>query len=183
MNIEIRKAREKDALAISIVHVYTWKTTYCGLIPEEALDALLSELPQRAEKMRHRILEEDTVLAATADDTVVAFCTYGPSRNKDFSAAGEIYALYCLKGFHGKGIGKALFLAAVQELVRQGYQTMILNCLKGNSSLQFYQHMGGTVIGEREDTFSGGILHEDIVFYKELDKIMERKTKKKSSGA
>ena len=55
---------------------------------------------------------------------------------------------------------------------------MILNCLKGNSSLQFYQHMGGTVIGEREDVFSGGILHEDIVFYKELDKIIERKTKK-----
>lgn len=33
--IEIRKAIPEDALGITIVNVYTWKTTYTGLIPNE----------------------------------------------------------------------------------------------------------------------------------------------------
>lgn len=42
--MEIRKAIHSDALAITIVTVYTWKRTYTGLMPDEVIDARVNEI-------------------------------------------------------------------------------------------------------------------------------------------
>ena len=36
--MQIRKALPIDALGITIVNVYTWKTQYTGLLPDELID-------------------------------------------------------------------------------------------------------------------------------------------------
>ena len=38
--VEIRRARDDDAAAISLVHVRSWQETYRGLLPQDYLDAL-----------------------------------------------------------------------------------------------------------------------------------------------
>ena len=52
MEFTIRKATLADALGIAIVSVYTWKTAYSGLLPEEMLDKRLADLPKMAENMK-----------------------------------------------------------------------------------------------------------------------------------
>lgn len=161
----IRKAAPKDALGISIVNIYTWKTTYSGLIPDILIDSRINELKSRAEKCKTEIEQNNNFIVAVIDDTVIGFCVYGASRNKSFNNSGEIYALYVLKGYQSEKVGKQLFIAGKNELVNCGHSSIIINCLKGNPSLGFYNKMGGKIVGERLDSINGHTLTEEILYF------------------
>ena len=170
MEFTIRKATLADALGIAIVSVYTWKTAYSGLLPEEMLDKRLADLPKMAENMKQQIIDRDNYFVATVDDTVVGFTAFcSPCRNPDYADSGEIGALYCLKGYNGYGIGRALFEAAVKELVQSGHKTMIIDCLRGNPTLGFYEHLGGKVVAEREMVRIDHSRIEDVLFYDNIE--------------
>lgn len=168
---QIRKAVPDDALGIAIVSVYTWKTTYTGLMPDDMMDSKIAELRERAEKFRTDIEKNENFIVAAVGHTVVGFCIYGKCRNEKFKDSGEIFALYVLKGFQGTGLGRALLLAGGKELLAGGSRSMVINCLQGNPSLGFYRHMGGKVVGQREDRLKGGTITEDIVYYDDLRRI------------
>lgn len=174
--VRIRKAVPQDALGITIVNVYTWKTTYAGLMPEDMIDSRIAGLRKRVERCRDDIERDDNFLVAAADETVVGFCIYGKSRNYDFKNCGEIFALYVLKGFQGTGLGKVLFSAGIKALLKQGMTSMILNCLRGNPSLGFYKHMGGKIVGQRTDESQDGKIMEDIVLYENLTRFSPAKS-------
>lgn len=163
---EIRKAIPDDALGITIVNVYTWKTAYTGLIPDELIDARIDELKYLAKKRRKDIENNDNFIVASIGNTIIGFCSYGNSRNESFMDSGEINALYVLHGFQGDGIGKELFLATTKELKHLGYSSVIINCLQGNSSIEFYKHMGGNVVSKRKDKIKGKLITEDIIYIK-----------------
>lgn len=173
MEFTIRKATPADALGIAIVSAYTWKTAYSGLLPEEMLDKRLADLPQKAENMKLDIAARDNYFVATVDDTVVGFTAFcSPCRNPDYADSGEIGALYCLKGYNGYGIGRALFEAAVKELVQRGHKTMIIDCLRGNPTLGFYEHLGGKVVAEREMVRIDHSRIEDVLFYDNIENLI-----------
>lgn len=173
MEFTIRKATLADALGIAIVSVYTWKTAYSGLLPEEMLDKRLADLPKMAENMKKQIIDRDNYFVATVDDTVVGFTAFcSPCRNPDYADSGEIGALYCLKGYNGYGIGRALFEAAVKELVQRGHKTMIIDCLRGNPTLGFYEHLGGKVVAEREMVRIDHSRIEDVLFYDNIENLI-----------
>lgn len=173
MEFTIRKATLADALGIAIVSVYTWKTAYSGLLPEEMLDKRLADLPKMAENMKQQIIDRDNYFVATVDDTVVGFTAFcSPCRNPDYADSGEIGALYCLKGYNGYGIGRALFEAAVKELVQRGHKTMIIDCLRGNPTLGFYEHLGGRVVAEREMVRIDHSRIEDVLFYDNIENLI-----------
>lgn len=161
----IRKATPKDALGIGIVQAYTWKTTYSGLMPDTLIDSRIAALKLIAEECKSEIKQNDNFIVAVVDDTIIGFCLYGSSRNEDYKASGEIFALYVLKGYQGENVGRQLFVAGKNELIRRSYSSMIINCLKGNPSLGFYEHMGGKIVGERHDCIKGQNLSEDILYF------------------
>lgn len=161
--ILIRKARPEDALGIAIVHMYTWKTTYTGLIPEDFLDRMVLNTPQRAEQWKADIEKGSTCFVAETMGTVVGFASCGPARGADAAAMGETYGFYILKPFQRRGIGKRLFLECMDALREQGHSRMVVNCLRGNLSLSFYQAMGGQITGQRQETIPGGLLTEDVL--------------------
>lgn len=169
---QIRKAAPGDSLGITIVNVYTWKTAYQGLVPDDIIDSRIVEIRERAEKCKADIEQNDNFIVAVVDNTVVGFCTYGKARNGNFKNSGEIFALYVLKGFQGMGIGKTLFLAGVKELLSRGNISMIVNCLHDNPALRFYKRMGGEIIGQRQDEIKGKIITEDMIYYKDLNLIL-----------
>lgn len=163
--VNIRKGRVEDALQIAIVNVYTWKTQYSGLMPEDVIDNRVANVEQMAMKNKQRIIDDDNYIVAEVDGTIVGFTRFARSTYKDYENAGEIYALYLLKGFNGKGIGRKLFEVAKDELKKAGYNKMIIKCLKGNPTLDFYKYMGGEVIGEDKMIMDSAVLEEDVLVY------------------
>ncbi len=59
----IRKALPEDALGVAIVNVYTWKTAYHDLVPEEVLDVRIEQLRERARVCRDGIEKDGNVLS------------------------------------------------------------------------------------------------------------------------
>ena len=52
MKIEITKASVDDALAISIVNAYTWKTRYASIVSEKIINERMKNVYQNAQKYK-----------------------------------------------------------------------------------------------------------------------------------
>ncbi|MEX2162365.1 MAG: GNAT family N-acetyltransferase [Anaerolineales bacterium] len=86
---------------------------------------------------------------------LVGFVDCGPERGGWKEYSGEIYAIYLLEKYQGKGIGRRLFNQAVKELKRRNHQSMLLWVLVDNPSRGFYEHVGGKEIGQKEIEIGG----------------------------
>ena len=74
---------------------------------------------------------------------------------------------YCYGSrFWGKGYGKKLFEAGIQELKNMGYDKMVIGCLDGNPSNEFYKHMGGKIIKTR--IFEKLQLPENVYYFEKI---------------
>jgi len=161
-SVYIRPAVVSDAPEIEAVRLYTWKTTYLGLMPEKMLDQRIADIEKRTEITRQKIADGQPFFAAEYDGQIVGMAVCTPSRNPDYPGDGEIQAIYILKAFQGLGIGRKLFDFCCEYLRGCGHTEMIVNCLDGNPSAAFYEKMGGQVIGKRQDPLGDTVINEII---------------------
>jgi|SRR5271166_210145 len=103
----IRAATEYDAVAISRVHVQSWRTTYAGIVPDEYL-ATLNEA-ERVPLWREWLARDIRVYIADLDGEIVGFVSGGAIREPVQTYDAELYAIYLLKQAQRQGIGTALF--------------------------------------------------------------------------
>ena len=174
-NIIIRQALSSDAEGIVYVNTYTWLTTYKGLLSDKILNNRLNTMKERTIKLAKAIEEKDNTYVATINNKVVGFVTYGKSRNDKYEDSGEINAIYVLEEYQKLGIGKALFFKAIERLINLGYQSMMLNVLEGNNTINFYKKYGGENIDNRYDYFGEDLIKENIMYFDNIDKIVYRK--------
>lgn len=171
MNISIRKGNENDARGVVEVNTYTWLTSYKGLIPDEVLENRVKSMDERVLKIANSIREKDNLYIAVDNEKVVGIMTYGKSRNDNYAECGEIYSLYVLDKYQGLGIGKKLFMIGIEELIKNGFNSIILNILDGNKTIAFYEKFGGKKVGSKQDDFGGTKLTENIMYFDNLNKI------------
>jgi len=153
----IRWANRADATGIADVHINSWKSAYRNLVPYAYLDSLS---PQKSIEKWTDYLEktglEDFCFVSVDDlNRVVGFISGGPNRNPDDGYDGEIYALYLLKEFQRRGIGKALFRKGANWLADRNYDSLILWVLKENTAVHFYEALGGKTLREKKVEIGG----------------------------
>jgi len=149
MTIEYREAGEPDAPGIARVHVASWRTTYGGIIPDETLANLSEE--RRAEGWRESIRREaNYVFVAEDDEEIIGFVAGGPEREETVRRSdgllfdAELYAIYLLAEYRGRGIGARLFHMLAEALFMAGFRRMLLWVLTENESARrFYEAIGG----------------------------------------
>lgn len=147
----IRKAKLKDAAGIARVHVDSWKTTYQGIVADSFLDSLTYE--DRTARWT-QILEkaETNPIPFVAEDPsgkIVGFAQAGPARELLPPYKGELYAIYILQSYQGKGIGKQLVQAVAQELQQKGIGSFYVWVLTENPFKDFYESIGGKQLGTK----------------------------------
>ena len=159
----IRDATMADAVGIASVHVVSWRETYPGIIPATFLERV--SLDRRTAHWQQQLAtppKGTATLVAERPDTgeIVGFADAGPNRSPELGFDAELYALYLLKTCQGAGIGRELVRANAARLLRAGYRSLCTWVLAENSSCGFYKALGGTVIGEKEESFDGVPLRE-----------------------
>ena len=166
MKIHIRQAIPTDALAIAQVHVKSWQTTYRGIINDDYIDSLDINKKQ---KTWTRLLQnqERPTWVLWVDNEIVGFASAGANRTaNDYD--GELYALYFLKSFQGKGLGRKLMIAAAQNLLEMGFKAMQVWVLRDNPSVGFYKKCGGIFIDSQILTIGKQDVIEDAYVWADL---------------
>ena len=151
MNEIIIKPMETDAETDGkgMVHWQSWQETYRGLADDGYLAAMT---PEKCIAIARRW--RDHILVAKDGERVIGFAGYGPYRDSTMPDCGEVYAIYLLKEYHGRGIGYRLMKAAEQQL--NGYGRIALWVLEGNErAIRFYERYGFSFDGVSADISLG----------------------------
>jgi ribosomal protein S18 acetylase RimI-like enzyme len=159
LSLDTRRAEISDAIGISAIHDASWRHAYTGLIPHRALDTMIR---RRDSKWWARAIRNSTrVLVLESEGHLVGYTTIGPNRVSALSQEGEVYELYLLPEYQGVGIGKKLFLAAREELLRLKFRGCVVWVLEENQpAVQFYRNAGGADIAEGNETFDAKSLNK-----------------------
>lgn len=171
----VRRARIEDSKAIARVHVDSWRSTYAGMLPEQTL-LKLSSAKREARWWRQvlgRVHRRHYVYVAEDEtDGVVGFISGGASRDRELDAEGEVYALYLLDSYHGKGIGKALFLRLAQKLRDTCGKSLTVWVLAENPSRFFYEAIGGRRIALRTEALGDADVQEVAYGWDDIDALV-----------
>ena len=161
----IRKKERKDCKDIAHIVTVVWNETYKGIVPDEFLNNLYTNEEQRAIDLFNNFDEENNhQFVLEVDNKVVGFVNVGITDDTSYSKCGEIYSLYIINGYKGYGYGKKLIKVGINELREIGCNKMLIGCLQGNPSNEFYKHIGGKFIKTR--VFQKLNLIENVYFLK-----------------
>lgn len=170
--MKIRKAVLKDAKGIAKVHVDSWKTTYANIVPNEYLNKLSYE--SREQLWIQGIPNDNVYVAENDEGEIIGFSTGGKERSGKYPEyKGEIYAIYILRDYQGKGLGNLLVKPIVEDLLQQNIDTMIVLVLEENPSRLFYEALGAEKIDSIEDEIAGKKLNELVYGWDDIRTILE----------
>jgi GNAT superfamily N-acetyltransferase len=149
MNISIREGIVGDAHDIARVHVATWKATYSGIVPQPFLDSL--DVPSRAEAWKSVMNEgKSYIYIAENDRELFGFVSGGALREPIEGFDAEVYAIYLLPSSQGRGTGKLLMQRIAETLGINGFSQLAVWVLIENPSRDFYEHLGGSRIAQKQ---------------------------------
>lgn len=155
----VRLAAPADARDLAVVHVTGWRAAYAGLMPDRVLAALDVDEHERTWRARlDRPAPEERTLVVAIDGRAIGFAAIGPSRDSDHGPGdAEVYALYLDPGAWGRGLGRALFAAAVDDLRRRGHAAVSLWVLETNArARRLYEAAGMRADGGVKDEVVDG---------------------------
>ena len=172
--VTIRKAIVGDAAAIAGVHVETWRDTYAGMIPDQALVKMSRRrhAAMWAQDLANGAKGQAVVVADDALAGVVGFGSCGRARGTDLAYKGEVYTLYVLPDFQGNDIGKGLLARLFTALLEDGSDSALVWVLADNPSRFFYQAMGGVFAAVRKERLWGATLSEMAYAWPDLKQAM-----------
>ncbi|MBQ8954363.1 MAG: GNAT family N-acetyltransferase [Clostridia bacterium] len=150
MDIVIKTMETDDEIrGKAYVHWKAWQEAYRGIVDQQYLDGMTLE---KCESIAYRWL--DNILVTKDGDSVVGFAGYGKARDDDLENAGEVFAIYILSDYYGRGVGYALMQAALARLA--DYSQVAVWVLKDNKrAIRFYERCGYRFDG-REQTLRLG---------------------------
>ena len=167
MNYIIRKKERKDCADVAHVVTVAWNETYKGIVADDFLEGLYLNEEQRAINSYNKFDENDNhQYVLEVDGKVIGFINVGSTDEKGYDNCGELHAIYIINGYKGNGYGKKLINIGIEELKKMGYNKMIIGCLEGNPSNEFYKHIGGKFIKKR--VFEKLNLPENVYYFDKI---------------
>lgn len=120
-----------------------------------SFDALATQMQERG----------DVFLIAYQDNKAIGFAAF----QKDYYlGTTKLHKLYVLPNIQTNGVGKALLLRVEQLANAASQKSLILNVNRYNKALGFYQHLGFSIVKEKDIDIGGGFFMNDYEMKKSL---------------
>lgn len=172
---QIRNATVKDCLGIAETQVDSYRTTYAGLFPTAYLEHITYA---EQEQDWIRLLSSDTKdilsIAISEENQVIGYVLARAQPDIYPGFDSEIIALHVRQPFQRKGIGKALLDNAIKSLITFECGSVMLWTLRGNRIRQWYEKLGGQLIGERSYDVDDWVINEVAYGWKEIGTLRYR---------
>jgi ribosomal protein S18 acetylase RimI-like enzyme len=149
----IREATHDDITAIARVHVQADWETYSGLFGSKTYRIDLADSEHR---WRHALQRGDTLLVAGEGSQIVGL---------GHALKDEIRALYLLRSYQRRGIGRALLLSLLTRLNGRGVTEARFEVVGANlKAIRFYESLGARTIERCTNSSGPGAIEDHIVF-------------------
>lgn len=169
----IRKSTLADARGIARVHVDSWRATYRHIVADSYLDGLTYEA--REQLWNENLKAENTFVAEGENGVIVGFATGGKEGTGEYADfEGELYAIYILPEFLGRGIGRRLVERVAEDLMEKGMTSMLVWVLRDNGSRRFYEKMGGQEVDSKTIRIAGEDLMEVAYGWEDIGRLIGR---------
>jgi ribosomal protein S18 acetylase RimI-like enzyme len=156
--MEIRLINKNDdKKAISRIYEESWKTAYNGIIPQDYLESI-----PEGRWVNNLEKPEWNTMVCIENGSYIGTSSFCKSRFKEYPDEGEIISIYFLPEYWGKGYGKKLFEAVLDELKKLGFEAVFLWVLEDNiRARSFYESVGFKCTTDyRSDNIGGKNLKE-----------------------
>ena len=170
MKLSIRHATTADAALIADISRQTFADTFAPDNTKEDMDKFLAEQFTRGALMMEVGLREHTFLLAYAGDEPAGYIKLRDGKKPAAikGTAIEIARLYATKNFVGKGVGRLLMQAAINEAINKEKETIWLCVWENNQrAIDFYAAWGFQKFGECDFVLGNDVQH-DWMMRKEL---------------
>lgn len=168
MKYLIRKRKIDDCKDIAHIITISWRETYRGVINDNFLDNMPNTEEARVQRAIQNFDEKNNhQYVLEVDNKVVGFVKVCKA-TENIPDCGEIQALYIINGYKGNGYGRKLVNIGIKELKEMGYKSMIIGCLEGNPTNNFYTHLGGKIIKKRVFSIPEQDVQENVYFYENI---------------
>jgi 3-deoxy-manno-octulosonate cytidylyltransferase (CMP-KDO synthetase) len=145
--ITLREATEKDVPAIARVHIESWRKSFASIAPQSYLDNLSIERREKVFAERLSDISYHLFVAENQENGIVGFVDFGKPTFENLNHQRQIYSFYFLPEFQRKGIGSKLFKLCLEKIIEQGCNSLCLDSLEVSPYRQFYDKMGGKIVG------------------------------------
>jgi RimJ/RimL family protein N-acetyltransferase len=154
----IRPATTSDARALAIVHCYSIRDTFGGLLDDYVASRSLDYCEEAWEK-RLAANEAETI-ALVRGEQIVGFASAVPSPDDDVKGdAGELARIYIHPSVCGNGYGNRLMEWCEQTIAAQDFDTIKLWVFAVNArAIRFYQKHGYVYDGCEKSELGGKLL-------------------------
>lgn len=148
------------------IHARSWRATYAGVVPDAVIADVERSQPNRIERWRTVLGDRDLRRGASVLEErgrPVGFAFWGPTTASDLSAnVAEIFAIYLDPDVIGRGLGRALLSAVVNDIARAHFSAAALWVLATNDrARRFYEAAGWRPDGSSKvEERPGGSLNE-----------------------
>jgi ribosomal protein S18 acetylase RimI-like enzyme len=145
-DVSVRVAWADDAAAIADLQLRTWRSTYAGVLPAEAIP---TDVAATAEAWRGALTRpgdaRNRVLVALERARVVGFAVTSPAGDPDCDpvADGELAELTVDPDARGRGHGSRLLQAGVDTLVADRFRRAVLWALSTDDELRAFLAAAG----------------------------------------
>lgn len=127
-----------DKNEISKIYEEGWKFVYRGIISQD----YLASIP-KGKWVDFLNTKGVYTMVCIKDGKYIGASSFGKSTIKRYSNLGEVITIYLLPDYIGKGYGKHLLLAVLDELQKQGFSEVFILVFKENSrARKFYEKFG-----------------------------------------
>lgn len=144
--MNIRKKELKDCKVWVDINIKSWNDNLKNIVSDRILRIITEDRYARIEKDISNFQVNDWNYVLEDNCNVIGILKLRPCSRSGYENCGEVQVLYLYTNEKGKGYGKALINKAFEVLKNKGYKKVIVGCLVGNPSNEFYMHMGGKFI-------------------------------------
>ncbi|MCL2169022.1 MAG: GNAT family N-acetyltransferase [Defluviitaleaceae bacterium] len=157
--ISIHKALPEYAYDYTACSVAIWQAAYRGIVPDEYLDGMTAKIRERAYELEKELASPSDCehYCVMESDKIIGFIVI----NKSWEV--NIWAIYLLEEFWGRGYGKQMLDFAIEELRSAGVKEVSLWVFEENSrARRFYEKNGFSLDGAKRvrDKYGGVPLTE-----------------------
>lgn len=174
--MKIRRAHKNDVPAIARVHLECWRLMYSGMIPDEVFKTLEPKQdPRWAHVLEGSQFGDEIALVAENNNLkVIGFAHAGPEWGGHPTIESELYGLFVIPEYQGRGVGKKLLLAVAAALVKNNTNSMLVRVRSGNPTPRVYQALGADNLGLQSVSVDGVKVQEIAYGWHNLRELLER---------